>query len=153
MRIALFQGPEQPGTVTGNLERLRQAAGAAAVRGARLLVCPEMFLTGYHIGPEATRRLAEPADGPSARQAAAIARASGLALLYGYPELAPDGSVFNAALLVGPPNGYSTGTRLAELDRQIVNAVSENARIRTTADFREGVSSFLEKREPKWAGE
>ena len=100
MRIALFQGPEQPGTVAGNLERLRQAAGAAAARGARLLVCPEMFLTGYHIGPEATRRLAEPADGPSAQQAAAIARASGLALLYGYPELAPDGSVFNAALLV-----------------------------------------------------
>ena len=55
MRIALFQGPEQPGTVAGNLERLRQAAGAAAVRGARLLVCPEMFLTGYAIGPEATR--------------------------------------------------------------------------------------------------
>ena len=86
LRIALFQGPEQPGTVAGNLERLRQAAGAAAVRGARLLVCPEMFLTGYAIGPEATSPARRAGRRPVGRQAAAIARASGLALLYGYPE-------------------------------------------------------------------
>jgi methylglutaconyl-CoA hydratase len=40
----------------------------------------------------------------------------------------------------------------AELDQQIEAAVEQNARMRLTADFREGVSSFLEKRKPKWSG-
>jgi len=40
----------------------------------------------------------------------------------------------------------------AELDAQIEAAVRENAAIRTTADFREGISSFLEKRKPVWSG-
>ncbi len=39
-----------------------------------------------------------------------------------------------------------------QLDQQIAAAIEDNARIRTTADFREGISSFLEKRKPHWSG-
>lgn len=45
-----------------------------------------------------------------------------------------------------------SGHARAELDSQIETAVRENADIRATFDFREGVSSFLEKRKPKWTG-
>jgi methylglutaconyl-CoA hydratase len=40
-----------------------------------------------------------------------------------------------------------------ELDRETEMAVQASARVRTTADFREGLSAFLEKRKPKWIGE
>jgi methylglutaconyl-CoA hydratase len=40
----------------------------------------------------------------------------------------------------------------AELDAQIDSAIRENAGIRETADFREGIESFLEKRKPNWTG-
>jgi len=40
-----------------------------------------------------------------------------------------------------------------ELDAQIRSAVRENAAIRGTRDFREGISSFLEKRKPAWKDE
>ena len=45
-------------------------------------------------------------------------------------------------------NGFLTDA----LEAQIAQAVEDNARIRTTADFREGISSFLEKRKPVWTG-
>jgi len=40
-----------------------------------------------------------------------------------------------------------------ELDEHIEAAIRENAGIRESADFREGITSFLEKRKPKWTGQ
>ena len=44
------------------------------------------------------------------------------------------------------------GFLASQLDTQIAEAIEGYARVRTTADFREGVSSFLEKRKPIWSG-
>jgi methylglutaconyl-CoA hydratase len=63
-----------------------------------------------------------------------------------------------ASLLQNSPASLLATKRLlrryssAELDQQIAAAVEENAGIRATSDFREGVSSFLEKRDPRWTG-
>jgi len=37
-----------------------------------------------------------------------------------------------------------------ELDRRMEASIEENARIRQTHDFREGITAFLEKRKPRW---
>ncbi|NBE54406.1 carbon-nitrogen hydrolase family protein, partial [Streptomyces boluensis] len=105
LRTALLQSSGRPGDVAANLRILDEAAGRAADAGAGLLVAPEMYLTGYAIGDD-VRRLAEPADGPSAEAVAAVAARHGLAVLYGYPERDGD-AVFNSAQAIGPD-----GTRL-----------------------------------------
>ncbi|TJZ44158.1 carbon-nitrogen hydrolase family protein [Streptomyces piniterrae] len=110
LRTALLQSSGRPGDVEYNLKVLAWAAGDAASSGAGLLVCPELFLTGYAIG-SGVGELAEPADGESADEVARIAADHGIAILYGYPERPagdPGGPVYNSAQLIGPD-----GTRLA----------------------------------------
>lgn len=100
VRLALAQVPPIPGDLAANLERIDSLAARAADSEADLLVLPEMVLTGYAIGAEQVRALAESADGPSARRIAGIARSRGVAIAYGYPRLAPGGEVHNAAALI-----------------------------------------------------
>src|SRR6266568_1284091 len=59
----------------------------------------------------------------------------------------------NSPMSLGCTKRLLTEHARAELDAQIESAVRENAAIRQTADFREGVTSFLEKRKPRWSGE
>jgi 5-aminopentanamidase len=126
MRLALYQGPAEPGSVARNLELLKVKAAQAAGRGARLLICPEMFLSGYNIGPEQASRLAEPAGGPALARAATLARASGIALLLGYPERGADGAIYNAAQLIGRDGrslaNYRKGHLFGNLERGMFRA-------------------------------
>ena len=105
MRAALFQGPELSFDVAANLAAIASAAQTAAAAGASILVCPEMAATGYNIGSLIAER-AEPADGPIAARIAEIARESGIAVVYGYPEA--DGGVVYNSVQVFDPSGTST---------------------------------------------
>jgi predicted amidohydrolase len=94
MRVAVHQGPfaDLPDVVRES--------------GADLVVAAEMITTGYHIGVR-THELAEPADGPTAARLSALAKETGVALAYGYPE--SDGEhVHNSVQLVD-----AAGHRLA----------------------------------------
>jgi methylglutaconyl-CoA hydratase len=73
-------------------------------------------------------------------------------------KLMPRARELAAQLMENSPSSLRATKQLltdharVELDAQIEAAVRENAAIRTTADFREGIVSFLEKRKPVWSG-
>ncbi|HEV2299291.1 MAG TPA: enoyl-CoA hydratase-related protein [Candidatus Acidoferrales bacterium] len=62
------------------------------------------------------------------------------------------------SLIASSPTSLTLTKRLilrwnaAEIERDLAIAVHESAEIRRTADFREGLASFLEKRKPVWQG-
>jgi methylglutaconyl-CoA hydratase len=62
-------------------------------------------------------------------------------------------------LIAASPSSLARAKRLLvsavanSVDADLERAILENARIRCTPDFKEGITSFLEKRKPVWQGE
>lgn len=96
MRIAVFQSPSGGLCVPERLARLEDAMARAAADGAGLLICPELYMSGYNIGGAIPAR-AEPVDGPFAQAAAGFARRHGIAVIYGFPEEV-GGHLYNSAI-------------------------------------------------------
>jgi methylglutaconyl-CoA hydratase len=73
-------------------------------------------------------------------------------------QLMPRARQLASQLLENSPSSVRATKKLIngfiakQLDEQIAAAIDDNAQIRTTDDFREGISSFLEKRKPRWSG-
>ena len=94
MRVALCQLPVSPDPGI-NLDRVREALAGAAERGADLAVFPEA--TQARFG-SALPAIAEPLDGPFGSGLAQAARGTGVALVAGVFEPAPDGRVYNTVV-------------------------------------------------------
>jgi predicted amidohydrolase len=97
MRIAALQMHAIAGDGDGNIQCIAAAAADAAAGGAKLLIVPELAVTGYGAGETAFAGLASPATGDVAERLGTIARESGLAIVAGFAE--QDGrDTFNSAL-------------------------------------------------------
>src|SRR5215470_2467980 len=94
MRVALCQLPVSPDPAV-NLGRVREAVAEAARQGADLAVFPEA--TQARFGSD-LRAVAEPLDGAFGTGLATAAQESGVALVVGVFEPAPDGRVYNTAV-------------------------------------------------------
>ncbi len=109
MRVALGQLPVSSDPAV-NLDRVGRAASTAAAQGAQLAVFPE----GMHARFSADlRAVAEPLDGPFCRGLADVARATGVAVVAGVFESAPDGRAYNTTV------GYDAAGHLVAVYRKI----------------------------------
>src|SRR5579864_3756079 len=102
-------------------------------------IARDLLLTGRLFDAEEAQRLGLVTEVVSAENLMARANQLAAQLMENSP-----GSLFYTKRLL-------SSVARPDLDAQIENAVRENAAIRSTPDFREGISSFLEKRKPKWS--
>lgn len=107
LRLAVFQMMSVARNVADATNHIDQACAKAKAHAADLVIFPEMALTGYNIGANRARILAEPCDGPMILGLREMAAQHGIGILCGFPEADGD-RVFNAVTLID-----RTGTILA----------------------------------------
>jgi len=93
-----FARPEE------NRVMLRRYCGLAARRQVRLLVFPELCVTGYNFpSRKALETLAEPVpDGPTTRLWLELAQVHEMSIVGGLAERGTDGELYNSAVIVSP---------------------------------------------------
>ena len=94
-------------------ERLARLDRVLTGEALDLVVCPELFASGYHI-KGSHRDLAEPSEGRYFQGMAELARRHRTALAFGYPEAADQ--VYNAAAVAG-----ADGTLLANHRKRLAS--------------------------------
>ncbi len=96
MRAGIFQCAGGGLTPDQRLERLKVHLQQ---NNLNIIVCPELFMSGYNVGERVTA-LAESVDGEFAGAVSNLAEANETAIVYGYPERDGD-NIFNSALCIG----------------------------------------------------
>ena len=101
LTLACAQFAAAPADVPFNLAKVDALAREAAGRGAKVVVFPEVCLSGYLPAGE-IERFAVALDGPELSQVAAAARAARIAIAAGFAERESDGRLFNSIAFLGP---------------------------------------------------
>jgi predicted amidohydrolase len=142
------------GALDANRALAARAVEAAAARGARLIVLPELVSSGYVFrDADEARALAEPADGPTVTGWAELARELDVVIVGGFCEVDEDGVLRNSAALVDP-DGVRAVYRKAHLwDRESLVFVpgDEPPAVVDTAVGRIGVMVCYDLEFPEWA--
>jgi 5-aminopentanamidase len=98
LRLAIYQYSARDETPDRRLQRLDDALRTAGDAPFDLVVCPELFLSGYNVGAKIAD-FSQAQEGSFATAAAEIARRHRTALIYGYPEMAAE-QRFNSAMVI-----------------------------------------------------
>jgi predicted amidohydrolase len=105
--IALLHLAPRPAEVAANRQAIEQAARQAAADGARLIVTPELAISGYGFRDLLGTCWIAEGQAELFAWAGALARETGATLVLGTPEAAP-GALYNS-MIVFAPDGAVTG--------------------------------------------
>jgi NAD+ synthase (glutamine-hydrolysing) len=100
MRIAMAAPKLRVADVAFNAAQTRTALSAAAKRGATLVLCPELGLTGYTCGDLFAQRLLQERARAALRELASATRELGVHAVVGLPFAAQD-RLYNCAAVLG----------------------------------------------------
>lgn len=102
-RLAVIQANSETGDLVGNRKRLGAMIEEAAVRGAELVVLPELASCGYALrSRDEAASVAEPAEeGATTGDWQRLARLYGIHICGGFAER-HGANIFNSAALIGP---------------------------------------------------
>lgn len=117
MKIAVAQFAAEAFNPVANRRRAADVIGEAAAQGARLIVLPELVVSGYALDANRLAEVAEPFDGPTLREWTAIAAERSVLIAGGFCEKS-DGKLYNAAMLVGPAGPLLHYRKLHLFDRE-----------------------------------
>lgn len=103
IKLALAQISSKRESKSENLRKIEKLTLKAKEHGADLVIFPEMSLTGYVVLDQ-VYELAETIPGPSTEKVEALAKRTGMHIIFGMPELSEKtkATVFNTAVFVGP---------------------------------------------------
>jgi predicted amidohydrolase len=102
IKLALAQISSKRENKKANLQKIEEFTVKAKEQAADLVIFPELSLTGYVVKDQ-IYELAETIPGPSTKKIEAIARKTGMHVVFGMPELSgkTKATIFNTAVLVG----------------------------------------------------
>ena len=98
LKLAIYQYAARDESPDSRLQRLDGILRSAKDAPFDLVVCPELFLSGYNVGAKIAD-LSQTPDGSYAAAAAEIAQRHRTALICGYPETAGE-QRFNSAMVI-----------------------------------------------------
>jgi predicted amidohydrolase len=103
IKLALCQISSKRENKQENLKKIEKLTLKAKQQGADLAIFPELSLTGYVLLDQ-VYELAETIPGPSTEKVEALAKKTGMHIIFGMPELSEktQATIFNTAVFVGP---------------------------------------------------
>ncbi|MGA2386022.1 MAG: carbon-nitrogen hydrolase family protein [Candidatus Bathyarchaeia archaeon] len=103
IKLALAQMSSKREDKEANLQKIKKLTCKAKEQGADIVIFPELCLSGYVVRDQFYES-AETIPGPTVEKVEALAKETGMHIIFGMPELSEKtkATMFNSAVFVGP---------------------------------------------------